>query len=143
MLDVDLPEIEDFPTTELRTCQRGIGVSVKELSDTAFRKLYMAHGHGMGFRLIGEGFACAPTVETVVLSAFTQVTDHATGRVGDRVGDKYLCSVKVTRQVWRHIHFGNLEAVDPVEALAAVELRRDVTKTGIFRAIEPWSAEPA
>ncbi|MEH6355959.1 MAG: hypothetical protein V7760_08030 [Marinobacter sp.] len=29
MLDLGLPEIEDFPTTELRTCQRGIGVSVK------------------------------------------------------------------------------------------------------------------
>lgn len=28
MLDVDLPEIEDFPTTELRTYKRDVGVSV-------------------------------------------------------------------------------------------------------------------
>ncbi|WP_303287784.1 DUF4236 domain-containing protein [Marinobacter sp. SS8-8] len=136
MLDVDLPEIEDFPKTELRMYQRGIGVSVKELSDTALRKLYMAHVHGMGFRLIGEGFACAPSVETVVLSGFTQMTNRATGRVEDR----YLYSVKVNRDTWRQIHFGNLEAVDPVEALAAFALRRDMTKTGIFRSIEPWSA---
>ncbi|NMT63440.1 DUF4236 domain-containing protein [Marinobacter orientalis] len=139
MMDVDLPEIEDFPTTELRTYQRGVGVSVKELSDTASRKLYMAHVHGMGFRLIGEGFACAPSVETVVLSAFTQVTNAATGR-GE---DKYLYSVKVTRQAWSQIHFGNLSEVDPVEALAAFELRRDMTKTGIFRAIEPLDADYA
>ncbi|MFB2707352.1 hypothetical protein ACE05B_21095, partial [Marinobacter shengliensis] len=90
--------------------------------------------HGMGFRLIGEGFACAPSVETVVLSGFTQVTNAATGRVED----KYLYSVKVKREAWGAIHFGNLGQVDPVEALAAFELRRDMTKTGIFRAIAPW-----
>ena len=71
MLDVDLPEIEDFPTTELRTYKRGEGVSVNELSDTASRKLYMAHVHGIGIRLIGECFACVPSVERVILSAFT------------------------------------------------------------------------
>jgi len=138
MLDVDLPEIEDFPRTELRMYQRGIGVSVKELSDTALRKLYMAHVHGMGFRLIGEGFACAPPVETVVLSGFTQMINRATGRVEDR----YLYSVKVNREAWQQVHFGNLEAVDPVEALAAFELRRDMTKTGIFRSIEPLDVMP-
>lgn len=134
MLDVDLPEIEDFPITELRMYQRGVGVSVNTLSDTAVRKLYMAHVHGMGFRLIGEGFACAPTVQTVVLSGFTQVPDTATGGQTDR----YLYSVKVNREGWQRIQFDNLDVVDPVDALAAFGLRRDITKTGIFRAIEPW-----
>ncbi|SOB74724.1 Protein of unknown function [Marinobacter sp. LV10R510-11A] len=134
MLDVDLPEIEDFPTTELRTYKRGVGVSVNELSDTASRKLYMAHVHGMGVRLMGECFSCAPSVERVILSAFTQVSNAATGGVED----KYLYSVKVSREAWGRIHFGNLEAVDPVEVLAAFDLRRDMTKTGIFRAVEPW-----
>jgi uncharacterized protein DUF4236 len=134
MVDVDLPEIDEFPTTELRVYQRGIGVSVNELSDTASRKLYMAHVHGMGFRLIGEGFACAPEVEAVLLSAFTQVPDPATGGVGD----KYLYSVRVGREAWSRIHFDNLDALDPIEALAAFELRREMSKTGIFRAIEPF-----
>lgn len=134
MVDVDLPEIDEFPTTELRVYQRGIGVSVNELSYTASRKLYMAHVHGMGFRLVGEGFACAPELETVVLSAFTQVPDAATGGVED----KYLYSVQVEREPWSRIHFDNLDALDPVEALAAFELRRDMSKTGIFRAIEPF-----
>jgi hypothetical protein len=134
MLDVDLPEIEDFPTTELRVYERGIGVSVKKLSDTASRKLYMAHVHGMGIRLVGECFACAPSVEEVILSAFTQVVRADTGQTDDR----YIYSVKVRRNAWTRIHFGNLEAVDPVAALAAFELRRDMTKTGIFTAIKPW-----
>lgn len=76
--------------------QRGIGVSVNELSDNAIRKRYIAHVHGMGFRLNSEGFACAPSVETVVLSGFTQMTNAATGRVED----KYLYSVKVKREAW-------------------------------------------
>lgn len=134
MLDVDLPEIEDFPTTELRVYERGIGVSVKELSDTASRKLYMAYVHGVGIRLVGECFACAPSVEAVILSAFTQVARADTGQTDD----KYIYSVKVRRNAWARIHFDNLEAVDPVAALAAFELRRDMTKTGIFTAIEPW-----
>lgn len=65
MLEVNLPEIEDFPSTELRIYRRGIRVSVKHLSQRALRKLYMAHVHGMGFRLIGEGFACAPAVNSI------------------------------------------------------------------------------
>ena len=69
-----------------------------------------------------------------MLSAFTQVTHAATGRVEDH----YLYSVKVNRQAWHQIHFGNLGAVDPVEALTVFELRRDMTKTGIFQAVEPW-----
>ncbi len=137
MVDVDLPEIDEFPTMELRVYQRGVGVSVDQLSETASRKLYMAHVHGMGFRLIGEGFACAPTVETVVLSAFTQVPDAATGGVED----KYLYSVEVGREAWSRVHFDNLDSLGPVEALGAFELRRDMSKTGIFRAIEPWSVE--
>ncbi|WP_288944998.1 hypothetical protein [uncultured Marinobacter sp.] len=134
MLDVNLPEIEDFPSTELRIYRRGIGVSVKHLSQRALRKLYMAHVHGMGFRLIGEGFACAPTVNSIILSAFTQTTTSAIGREED----KYLYSVKVNRQTWNTINFSGLDQVDPVQALSMFCLRRDMTKTGIFRGIEPW-----
>lgn len=134
MLDVDLPEIEDFPTTELRVYERGIGVSVNELSATASRKLYMAHVHGMGVRLIGECFACAPSVEEVILSAFTQVVRTDTGQTNDT----YIYSVKVGREAWGRIRFDNLDAVDPVAVLAAFELRRNMTKTGFFTAIEPW-----
>lgn len=134
MLDVNLPEIEDFPSTELRIYRRGIGVSVKHLSQRALRKLYMAHVHGTGFRLIGEGFACAPTVNNIILSAFTQTTNSATGREED----KYLYSVKVNRQTWNTINFSGLDQVDPVQALSMFCLRRDMTKTGIFRGIEPW-----
>lgn len=38
----------------------------------------------------------------------------------------------------RKIHFDKLDLVDPVAAMEAFTLRRDMTKTGIFRDIEPF-----
>jgi len=46
--------------------------------------------------------------------------------------------VKATRAQWGKNHFDNLDEVDPVAAMEAFTLRRDMTKTGIFRDIEPF-----
>ncbi|KAE8436438.1 hypothetical protein [Vreelandella piezotolerans] len=47
-------------------------------------------------------------------------------------------SLSATRQQWNRIHFEQLKQVDPVAAVEAFTLRRDMTKTGIFRDIEPF-----
>ncbi len=45
----------------------------------------------------------------------------------------------LTRTQWGKIHFDNLDQVDPVAAMEAFTLRRDMTKTGIFfRDITPF-----
>jgi len=49
-----------------------------------------------------------------------------------------LFSMKTTRAQWGKIHFDNLDQVDPVAAMEVFTLRRDMTKTGIFRDIEPF-----
>lgn len=138
MLDVDLPEIDDMPNKLAAVPARGLRLSVKELSRTRIQKMYMAHVHGIAFRLIGEAFAALPLAREVVLSAFTQRRNPATAQLRD----EYLVSVRVHRSDWNVIDFQQLEAVDPVEALDRFELRRDMSKTGVFKAIEPL-AEPA
>jgi hypothetical protein len=40
------------------------------------------------------------------------------------------------------INFANWQAVDVVEALAAFDLRRTMSKTGVFKAIEPFDTAP-
>jgi len=132
-MDVDLPEIEDMPTKLASLPARGWKVSMKQLTDTKKRQLYMNHVHGVGFRLIGEAFATLPTVESVTLSAYSQRPDKATGKIVD----EYLYSVCVERGAWSAINFHNLAAVDMVESLAQFNLRRKMTKTGIFKPIEP------
>lgn len=135
VMDVDLPEIEDLPDKTARVPQRGWKVTVKALSDKQKRLNYSRHVHGILFRLIGETYSLFPSVEQVVISGYSQRPSPKTGQIED----DYLLSAKVTREGWARINFDNLKAVDPVEALSNFELCRNMTKTGIFKPIEPLS----
>jgi hypothetical protein len=134
-VDVDLPEIEDMPDKTAAVPQRGFKPSVKEMGPTQVQKLFMRHVHSVGFRIAGEAFAVSPAVETVVLSAYSQRPDKATGKVGD----EYLYSARIPRDKWLAIDFGNLANLDPIEAFSRFELRREMSKTGVFKPIEPHS----
>jgi len=132
-LDVDLPEIEDFPTKTASVPSRGYKLTIKEMSATHVQKLYMQHVHAVGFRIIGETFALSPAIREVTLSAYSQRPDKATGQIRD----EYIYSARVRREDWQTINFDNLDSLDVVEALARFELRRTMSKTGVFKAIEP------
>jgi len=134
-IDVDLPEIEDIPNRTASAPQRSYKLSVKEMSAGQLQRLYMKHIHGIGFRIIGEAFAVLPSAQQVVLSAFSQRPSPVTGQVGD----EYLYSVRVDRDSWSRIAFDGLQNLDVVEALAQFDLRRSMTKTGRFKAIEPFA----
>lgn len=134
MIDVDLPEIEELPRKTAAVPARGYKLSIKELAATRHQQLYMRHVHGIGFRIIGEAFAMLPKADEVVLSGYSQRPDKATGEVQDQ----YLYSVRVRRPEWARINFANLDDVDPAEALGLFEIRREITKTGLFKAIEPF-----
>ena len=133
-IDVDLPEIEDMPTKTAAMPQRVYKLSVKDFSPTQVQKLYMAHIHGIGFRIIGEVFSSIQGADEVVLSAYSQRPDNRTGNISD----EYLYSARVARKDWSKINFRNLKSLDIVEALNQFELRRDMSKTGAFKKIEPF-----
>jgi len=134
VLDVDLPEIEDIPSRKAAVPARGYRLLVKELSTTQLRKLYMDHVHGIGFRIIGETFAALPLCENVVLCAYSQRPDPATGQQRD----DYLYSVRVDRKNWEKMNFEQLSGVNVVDALGNFEIRRAMTKNGTFSPIEPF-----
>jgi hypothetical protein len=138
MIDVDLPEIEELPRKTAAVPARGYKLSIKELPVTRHQQLYMRHVHGIGFRIIGEAFYVLPKAEEVVLSGYSQRPDKSTGEIQDQ----YLYSVRVNRRDWAGINFANLDDVDPVEALGRFDIRREVTKTGLFKGIVPFD-EPA
>jgi hypothetical protein len=132
--DVDLPEIEDMPETEFQTTESGQSVRGKALSDLRIRKDYARHIHGIGFRVAGEAFRALDFLNMVTVSGYSQRPDAATGN--DR--DDYLFSVKIQREYWGKINFSKLENVDPIEALSAFEMRRDMSKGFVFTAIEAF-----
>lgn len=132
--DIDLPEIEDMPSKTASVPQRGYKLSIKEMGPTHVQKLYMRHVHAIGFRIAGEAFAASPKIEQVIISTYSQRPDKATGQIRD----EYLYSVKIPRDKWHSINFENLEQLDVVEALTRFELRRDMSKTGVFKPIQPF-----
>jgi hypothetical protein len=69
-----------------------------------------------------------------VLSAYSQRPDRATGHVTD----EYLYSVQVDREKWSRINFDNLRNLDVVEAFSQFNIKRNITKTGGLKPIEPF-----
>lgn len=133
-LDTDLPSDDEMPDREWTMPARVLKLTPKSLSDTRQRTLHRDHVHGIAFRVLWAVFVRLPSVQEARVSGYRQVVDPATG--GTR--DQYLYSIKVTREQWNRIHFDQLKQVDPVAAVEAFTLRRDMTKTGIFRDIEPF-----
>ncbi len=133
-IDVDLPELEDMPHRTATVPQRGYRLSVKEMSPGQVLRLYMSHVHGIGFRLIGEIFSALQDSREVVLSAYSQRSNPATGMPQD----DYLYSVRVDREQWSGVNFQNLNNIDVVETLTQFQLRRNMSKSGVFTAIQPF-----
>lgn len=134
-IDVDLPEIEDMPSKKAAVPANGYKLSVKELSAANVQRLYMRHVHGIAFRIVGETFSSIPKADEVILSGYSQRPNKATGQISD----EYLFSVRVKRNVWSEVAFGNLGSIDVVESLTLFELRRLMSKTGVFKPVAPYS----
>jgi hypothetical protein len=135
-LDVDLPEIEEMPRQQARVAARGLQVLVRDKSDAQVRREYATHIHAVAFRLIGETLSVLPAAQAVLCSGYSQRFDKATGQARN----DYLYSVRVPREAWTTVSFNNLAAVDPIACLERFEMRRKMTKTGMFEAIEPLEA---
>ena len=138
-LDIGLPAVGGLPTQHSTVASRGFRISVRDKSKTQIRREYAQHIHGVLFRAVGEVFSVLPTVSVVVVSGYSQRADAATGQIRD----EYLVSARVARTAWGQIDFSNLESVDLPTAFEQFELRRKMTKTGIFRAIEPFDRTSA
>ena len=136
MIDVDLPEIEDLPTEQASIAENGMKLNIKKCSESQLRKYYMNHIHGIGFRVIGQTFVALPTIEKVLCSGYSQRLDKASGQIKD----EYLFSVRVKREEWEKINFGNLKEIDLPACLGSFDIRRKMTKTGVFTAIIPFDS---
>ncbi|WP_404417280.1 DUF4236 domain-containing protein [Vreelandella aquamarina] len=136
-VDIDLPNEDEMPEHYWQMPAKALKLTPRKLSATRQRKLYRDLVHGIAFRVIGAVFARLPNVEEAHVSGYRQVIDAATG--GEH--DQYLFSIKVSRAQWQRIHFDRLEQVDPVTAVEGFSLRRNMTKTGIFRDIDPFSLD--
>lgn len=135
MLDVDLPKVEDVPTEIASVATRGLKINVKSKTEAQIRKEYMTHINAIIFRLVGEVMVYLPNVTQVISSGFSQRPDPNTGQIKD----EYLISSIISREQWEKINFTNLIHLDIVSCFEIFDTRRSMTKTGILKAIEPFS----
>lgn len=133
-LDVDLPEVEDMPQQYWEIAPNGVSIKRKERSDIQLRKLYARHVHSIVLLAASVAFWAVPELEKVQVSGYTQRPNKATGEIQD----DYILSVIVPRFAWEKWTAEKLEYMDPLIALESFEMRRDMTKTGIFKAITPF-----
>jgi hypothetical protein len=108
--------------------------AVTEKSVKQIQLEYALHIHGIVFRVAGTVFATLPVAKRVTISGFSQRIDRATGKVSD----DYLLSACIERDLYSKINFSSLDKVNPIDALGVFEIRRNITSTGLIRAIEPF-----
>ena len=90
---------------------------------------------GMAFRLVGTAFVTLPALQKVIVSGYCQQLDKTTWRIND----DYLFRFKGDRDGFNRSDFQVLDRLDSVAALGVYAHRRNVTATGVFKVIEPYS----
>lgn len=136
-LDIDLPGEEELPDRYWSMPAKRLKLSPRKLGATRQRELYRRHVHGVAFCVLGTVFARLPGIEHVLVSGHCRIRDPASGEFLTR----YLFSAKVTREAWQAVDFDRLAGLDPIDALAAFPLRREMPRTGTFRAITPFELD--
>ena len=134
ILHVDLPEIEDIPAAIYAVSRFAVDITQKPASASNVADLYARHVHAIALRLIGEAYAASGVIQYVQFDGYTQRISSATGRFGD----EYVLSVRVPRAQWCAIDFGNLAAIDPVNALDRFDLRRNMLSRGHLKPVTPF-----
>ncbi|MDD7805766.1 MAG: hypothetical protein PUP46_09470 [Endozoicomonas sp. (ex Botrylloides leachii)] len=133
-IDVHFPEMKMLPGLEYKVLDKELRLTCKSLSPTKKRQYYMQQVHSIGFRLIGEVFSALPGLKQVVFSGYGRRLNPATAHLQK----DYLYSVRVDREQWEGINFQLLPELLLTEVMAGFDLRRNMSKTGIFKAIEPF-----
>lgn len=134
-VDIDLPEIEMMPYKIAKVNHSKLNLTITDLSKIQQLNNYLTHIHAIAFRLAGEVFVALPTIQEVILSGYSQ---RSSGRTG-MVGNEYLYSIKVQRNIWEKINFAQLESLDVVDCFGMFELHRAISRSGIISPIEPFT----
>lgn len=129
-LDIDLPEIEEISDDEYSILQSG-QISIKKKTDKKKRADYSRLVSGILFILASNVFELLPTIQTIVISGYTQRPNLQTGYMQD----DYIYSYIVERDKYNVI---NLDLVDPFIALDNFTGVKQVTKSFEWKSIEPY-----
>jgi len=113
LIDLDLPEIEDMPLKKASILATG-KVKVVEKPQKELRSEYARCVTGLGVYVAAGVFNISPKIVNVLISAYTQRPNKATGNTMD----EYVYSVRYERDEFADMNFPQ---IDPVVAITKYE----------------------
>ncbi len=130
-LDIDLPEIEDYPQKKSNILASGkLSIRNKAIKEKKFE--YKRSVSGLSIYFASIAFSLSPIVEEVVVSGYTQRVNKATGNTED----EYVYSVKYDSKGFNNL---NIEKVEPELTLQSFQHRIKTTQQHDLRKIEPFT----
>lgn len=127
-LNIDLPEIEDFPTKKPSILSSG-KLSVKEKTQKEQREDYARCVIGLAFFFSAAVMNISPAIKIVSASGYTQRLNRKTGKITDQ----YLYKIDVTRDILSSIDFNH---ADPVQSVLLFAHKINLTKSYELKEIE-------
>lgn len=132
-LDIDLPEIEDFPQKTCSILSTG-KLSIKPKSISELNKDYATGVTGLAFFFASTLFNISPAIDEISISGYTQRTSLKTGNIEDQ----YVYSVTFPRNKFAEL---NIEKIDPIQALTNFEYTMDITSKFELKTINVRDSE--
>ncbi len=133
-LDVDLPEIENFPDKVAKLSANKRRLTIKNKAKKQLQLEYAHHIHAIALRLSACCLFAIPTADEVVISGYSQRLNSGTGHVND----DYLYSIKFNREGMKVLNYNDIESIDPITTIEAYEYLRKMTATGVMKDIKPF-----
>jgi hypothetical protein len=130
-VDLDLPEIEDYPINKAAILESG-KLSIKKKAKSELNSDYARSVFGLAFYFASIIFNISPAIQTVKISGYTQ-------RINKKIGkaeDQYIYSINFDRKIFASLDF---QKIDPLLAVANFEHVKDITRTLELRTICPLS----
>ena len=132
LLDVDLPEIEDMPSTCWKPIVSRMELVERPMSQKALAGIYLDHVCSVITRLIGHSFAASSAIHTVALSAYTQRQAAMGG-----YSDEYVATACVARSRWSEVVLSQIASIDPHGLLQRLGARIATNARGMLLAQMP------
>lgn len=133
-IDLKLPDDAGFPGQYWSLPARQYRIKSKRITDTERRRRYRDYVHSVQLRVVGEIYARLPSVNQVTISAYRDIVDPSNGHTVN----EYIISAKIYRSNWEKINFSAWTEMDPVAVFSDHDLQRDMSKTGVFKAVSPF-----
>ena len=129
LIDLDLPEIEDFPNQKAIQLANG-NMKLKDKTQAELYSDYKNYVFGLALFVVGHIFNISPKIHTIIISAYTQRRDRK-----GQINDDYVYSIKFDRD-----KLGGMDLIkgDSFNMCMNFENRCNVNANNSLKTIEPY-----